>query len=476
MFDKDGRLAPVLCRADSIQDDHQNLLGVVFIYTDITQRKRMERDLLYAANYDPLTGLANRRRFEENLRGAVRRAQSGLPGYLLYLDLDKFKVINEALGHKAGDRLLTEVTRLLQEHVRGSEALSRLGADVFTMLLDNADEAEASQLAQRLLSVLGDFRFQLNERAFITTASIGMVRIDGSGAAEDLLAQADSACHVAKSRGGNGMVVYRADNVEMQRLVRDAEWCVRASEAIAESRLELWLQPVVPLRSVQSGHFEVLVRLRETDGSVISPYHFLPALERFGKMLELDRYVLRQAVDLLGANPGMRVAVNLSAKSMNDSTLAGSVARLLEKAGVEADRLSFEITETDVIQNLAQAQALIGEIRALGCAFALDDFGSGASSMMYLRNLPVDVLKIDGSFVKEIDVDTVSRALVKSMTEVARILGKKTVAEHVSSEGVLNVVRELGIDYVQGWHVCEPGPSRCFQGKPLPDLCLEAAD
>jgi diguanylate cyclase (GGDEF)-like protein/PAS domain S-box-containing protein len=476
MFDKDGRLAPVLCRADSIQDDHQNLLGVVFIYTDITQRKRMERDLLYAANYDPLTGLANRRRFEENLRGAVRRAQSGLPGYLLYLDLDKFKVINEALGHKAGDRLLTEVTRLLQEHVRGSEALSRLGADVFTMLLDNADEAEASQLAQRLLSVLGDFRFQLNERAFITTASIGMVRIDGSGAAEDLLAQADSACHVAKSRGGNGMVVYRADNVEMQRLVRDAEWCVRASEAIAESRLELWLQPVVPLRSTQSGHFEVLVRLRETDGSVISPYHFLPALERFGKMLELDRYVLRQAVDLLGANPGMRVAVNLSAKSMNDSTLAGSVARLLEKAGVEADRLSFEITETDVIQNLAQAQALIGEIRALGCAFALDDFGSGASSMMYLRNLPVDVLKIDGSFVKEIDVDTVSRALVKSMTEVARILGKKTVAEHVSSEGVLNVVRELGIDYVQGWHVCEPGPSRCFQGKPLPDLCLEAAD
>jgi len=470
MFDKDGRLAPVLCRADSIQDDHQNLLGVVFIYTDITQRKRMERDLLYAANYDPLTGLANRRRFEENLRGAVRRAQSGLPGYLLYLDLDKFKVINEALGHKAGDRLLTEVTGLLQEHVRGSEPLSRLGADVFTMLLDKADEAEASQLAQRLLSVLGDFRFQLNDRAFITTASIGMVRIDGSGAAEDLLAQADSACHVAKSRGGNGMVVYRADNVEMQRLVRDAEWCVRASEAIAESRLELWLQPVVPLRSDQSGHFEVLVRLRETDGSVISPYHFLPALERFGKMLELDRYVLREAVDLLRANPGMRVAVNLSAKSMNDATLAGSVAQLLEKAGVEANRLSFEITETDVIQNLAQAQTLIGEIRALGCAFALDDFGAGASSMMYLRNLPVDVLKIDGSFVKEIDIDTVSRALVKSMVEVARILGKKTVAEHVSSEGVLNVVRELGIDYVQGWHVCEPGPSRGFQGKPIPDL------
>jgi diguanylate cyclase (GGDEF)-like protein/PAS domain S-box-containing protein len=475
MFDKEGRLAPILCRADAIQDEQQNLLGVVFIYTDITQRKRLERDLLHAANYDPLTGLANRRRFEENLRGAVRRARAGLPGYLLYLDLDKFKVINEALGHKAGDRLLIEVTSLLHEHVRGSEVISRLGADVFTMILDNPDEAEASQLSQRLLTVLGEYRFQADERVFITTGSIGMVHIDGSAAAEDLLARADSACHVAKSRGGNGLVVYHADNADMERLVRDAEWCVRASEAIAESRLELWLQPVVPLQPEQPAHFEVLVRLRETDGSVVSPYHFLPALERFGKMLDLDRYVLRHAVDLLAANPGMRLAVNLSAKSLNDATLPEAIARLLETAAVDAERLSFEITETDVIQNLAEARSLIGRIRDLGCAFALDDFGSGASSMMYLRNLPVDYLKIDGSFVKEIDADAVSRALVKSMAEVARILGKKTVAEHVSSEGVLRVVRELGIDYVQGWHVSEPGPPRCFHGRPMPDLVRAAA-
>jgi diguanylate cyclase (GGDEF)-like protein/PAS domain S-box-containing protein len=472
---RDGRLAPVWCRADAIFDDKTSLLGVVFIYTDITQRKRLEQDLLYVANHDPLTGLSNRRQFGEFLLDAIAKARHGVSSYLLYLDLDNFKVVNEAVGHRAGDRLLIEIAGLLRQHTRNSDRISRFGGDEFTVLLQDVDDRKARHVAEQILEVLDEYRFVEQGQVFATSASIGLAQVTDTSQVEDLLSRADSACHLAKVGGRNGVAVFRADNQDIQNLVREAGWSIRLRDALREGRMELWLQPILPLRAGLATYFEVLLRLREKDGRIVSPGEFLPAAHRFGHMRQVDYHVLDLAFALMRAHPGLRVSINLSAKSMNDPALPDAIERLLDQSGVPADRVSFEITETDFIQNLEQARLLILAIKELGCSFALDDFGSGASSMMYLRDLPVDHLKIDGTFIKKLDSDPINRSLVKSMNEVAHTLGKRTVAEFVVNAAVLQIVRDLGIDYAQGWHVCEPGPAEVLARKPLPDFTFRSS-
>jgi diguanylate cyclase (GGDEF)-like protein/PAS domain S-box-containing protein len=470
MWARDRRLAPVLCRADAIFDDRTSLLGVVFLYTDITQRKRLEQDLLYIANHDPLTGLCNRRQFGEFLQDALARARQGVSSYLLYLDLDNFKVVNEAVGHQAGDRMLVEMAELLRQHTCTSDRVSRFGGDEFTVLLPDVDEAQATRVAEHLLGALDRYRFREQGRVFALSASIGITRLDGASPVEDLLSQADSACHWAKTRGRNGYEVFRHDNQEIQALVREAAQSIRLRDALQERRLELWLQPVVALRPEVTSYCEVLLRLRERDGQIVLPGEFLPAAQRFGQMLRLDRFVLESAFALMASHAPFALSVNLSAKSLNDAALPDRVAHGLAETKVDASRVSFEVTETDFIQNLAQARQLIVAIQRLGCHFALDDFGSGASSMLYLRDLPVNILKVDGSFIRKIDQDPINRVLVKSMADVAHALGMKAVAEYVCSAEVLQVVRELGIDYAQGWHVCPPSPPAVFAQQGLPVL------
>jgi diguanylate cyclase (GGDEF)-like protein/PAS domain S-box-containing protein len=469
------RLAPTLCRADAIRDERRAFLGVVLIFTDITQRKRLEEDLLYLANHDPLTGLHNRRFFLEVLQGAVDRAARGAHSFLLYLDLDNFKVVNNSLDHQAGDRLLVDIARTLRDQLRPGDELARLGGDEFTMLLNGADEAAAAQFARILVQLFDGYRFKEGGKTFCCTASIGLARIDGGVTAEDALSQADSACYYVKTHGRNGHEVFRPDNQAIAQLSTEAGWSIRIKDALRDRRMEMWLQPILPLRPDGRAYFEALVRLRDPDGKIIMPGQFLSAAENFGNMQQIDQFALYESMSLLGAHPKLSLSINLSARTLNNPNLPVIVERLLAASNIAPERVLFEITETAMIQNLAQARQLITAIKQLGCRFALDDFGAGASSMLYLRDLPVDVLKIDGSFIRSVDVDPINRALVKSINEIAHILGKQTVAEYVVSAAVLQVLKTIGVDYVQGWHVCEPAPPEHFFKLGLENVTLPKA-
>ena len=457
-----GEVLSTLCRADSLSGDETHSSGAVMIFTDISQRKRLERDLLFLANYDPLTGLFNRRYFDEFLETAVVQAKKGCFSHLLYLDLDNFKVINDSEGHAAGDKLLVEISKILISNVGGADKLGRFGGDEFTVLLTGSNQSEAVSIAKKLLAILDDFRFVTTVRSFATSASIGMSLIDGQFSAEDVLAQADSACYLAKAKGRNGLELFKADSNDAQRLSREAGWSILIKDALKDDRFELWLQPIKSLRKHSSLYFESLLRMRDREGNLILPAAFLPAAERFGNMQNLDQMVVQKAIDLLKVHSRLSLSINLSAKTLNDPGLPEFVEDRFKAAGVNPSRASFEITETDMIQNLAHARELMLRIRSLGCRFALDDFGCGASSLGYLRDLPVDFLKIDGSFIQSIATDPINRALVKSINEVAHALGKQTVAEYVVNAEVLRVVQELGIDYVQGYHICAPAPPSAF--------------
>ena len=469
------RNAPTLCRADAIRDEHRAFLGVVLIFTDITQRKRLEEDLLYLANHDPLTGLHNRRFFLERLQSVVDRAARGTHSFLLYLYLDNFKVVNNSLDHQAGDRLLVEVARTLRDQLRPGDELARLGGDEFTVLLHGADEAVAAKFARMLVQIFDESRFKEGGKTFCCTASIGLSRIDGEVTAEDALSHADSACYYVKTHGRNGYEVFRPDNQAIAQLSTEAGWSIRIKDALREHRMEMWLQPILPLRADGRAYFEALVRMRDPDGQIIMPGQFLSAAENFGNMQQIDQFALYESMSLMAAHPKLSLSINLSARTLNNAHLPVIVERLLAASNIAPDRVLFEITETAMIQNLVQARQIITTIKQLGCRFALDDFGAGASSMLYLRDLPVDVLKIDGSFIRSVDVDLVNRALVKSINEIAHILGKQTVAEYVVNGAVLQVLKTIGVDYVQGWHVCEPAPPEHFFKMGLENVILPRA-
>jgi EAL domain-containing protein (putative c-di-GMP-specific phosphodiesterase class I) len=300
-------------------------------------------------------------------------------------------------------------------------------------------------------------------------------KIDGTVTAEDALSQADSACYYVKTHGRNGLEVFRPDNQAIAQLSTEAGWSIRIKDALRDRRMEMWLQPILPLRGDGKPYFEALVRMREMDGKIVMPGQFLSAAENFGNMQQIDQFALYESMNLLAGHPTLRLSINLSARTLNNEHLPVIVERLLTAWRIAPDRVLFEITETAMIQNLAQARQLITAIKQFGCRFALDDFGAGASSMLYLRDLPVDVLKIDGSFIRSLDVDPINRALVKSINEIAHVLGKQTVAEYVVSAAVLQVVKSLGVDYVQGWHVCEPAPPDHFFKLGLENITLPRA-
>lgn len=459
-----GRAVPCLCRANAVVDEEGQVTEVVVTLTDITQRKQLENDLLYIANHDPLTGLDNRRFFSERLSEFLRGSGGkGQASYLLYLDIDNFKVINSVAGYDAGDRLLKEIGEILRTQVRGLDRVARIGGDDFTLLLLNVTEEQAAAAARRLVETFDNHRFSDGGRIFSSTASVGVVRLTEGMTAEDAVAHAGSACYLTKAHGRNGWEMFKPDNEEIQQLTTESLWSIRLKDALRAGRVELWLQPILPVReSLERVYFEVLVRMRGPEGELVMPSQFMRAAERFGNTLQLDDYVVRRSFALLKANPQLHLSINLSGKTLNDPGLPGLVEGLITESGIESSRASFEVTETDMIRSLSYARQLILRIRRMGCKFALDDFGSGASSMTYLRDLPVDYLKIDGSFIKELDHDPVSRSLVRAMNEVAHILGKQTVAEYVTNPAVFAQVQEIGLDFAQGWHVCEPAPPEKF--------------
>lgn len=473
MLTPHGRAVPTLCRANSIKTENGKFHGLVLIYTDITQRKRLEQDLIYLANHDPLTNLYNRRHFCEMLEQAVNKARRGTTSILLYLDLDNFKIINDTLGHLAGDRLLLNIANILRGHSRKPDVLARIGGDEFVVLLEDTEATKASLLAEKFIRLFDNLRYIEGNKSLPTSVSIGIAPVDGTVTAEEALAHADAACYQAKSKGRNCFEFYQHGQSELARLSREASWSTRLKDALKHNDLELWLQPVLPLKEGKRAYFEVLLRLKDENGQVALPGLFIPAAERFGNMLQIDQYVIKSALAFLGKNPNVCLAINLSAKTLNEPELSHLIRNLLLEYQVNPANVAFEITETAMIMNMSKVQSLIMSIKSLGCHFALDDFGSGFSSLSYLRDLPVDTLKIDGSFIHNLECDELSQALVRSINDIAHTLSKETVAEFVETPEALQLLRQMGVDYAQGWHLGRPVPLRDFNWEQWERTALE---
>ncbi|MET0292249.1 MAG: EAL domain-containing protein [Steroidobacteraceae bacterium] len=458
----DSSVAPIRNRRGEI-------IGAVTVFRDVTRERRLKRALSYQAAHDALTGLINRREFDARLQTAVETARGGGPEFaLLYVDLDQFKIVNDTCGHPAGDRLLRDVTALLQGRVRATDVIARLGGDEFGVLLQGCPDDEARKIAESIRSAVRDYRFLWNENSMSIGASIGLVRITReTESVATVLSAADIACYAAKDSGRNRVHVY--DTGAGSGRHREMYWVARVTRAVEENRLDLLAQPIRRVRDdavrTTRGFRELLVRLRDEHGRLVSPGEFIPAAERYNVMGAIDRWVVERAVAELrrlppGSTSGLRdplFSVNLSGTSLNDAAFVDFVLSALEDRDV-AGGLCFEITETAAVANLHQAAYFMRELRARGCRFALDDFGSGLSSFRYLKALPVDYLKIDGQFVGNVAVDPMDRSMVEAICHMARTLGIRTVAERVESVEVLDCLQRLGVDYVQGYFVGMPEP------------------
>ncbi|WP_148716349.1 EAL domain-containing protein [Chitinolyticbacter meiyuanensis] len=437
-------------------------MGYVVALHDISAAEALTARLAYQAMHDELTGLTNRRGFMAALATARDLVQEyGEARVVMQLDLDQFKLVNDTCGHQAGDELLRQLAQKFREHLPEGVLVGRLGGDEFGILVENADERYAQQLAQNVLLALEQYRFVWGDRPFVVTGSMGLVRMDREMCApQDVMSRADVACYAAKEAGRNRFAWYRGSAENLEGRHNELQLLATLRQAAEQDWFRLYFQPIVPTDPARGEpHFEVLLRLVDEDGRVISPGAFIPAAERYDLMATIDRWVIAHAIDVLqGCPASTMLSVNLSSKSLNRQTL-NFVMERLDHSGVTPQRICFEITETSAIANIQESTQFIDALRARGCRFALDDFGSGFSSFTYLKNLPVDYLKIDGSLIRDVVDDAVSRHMVIAVNEIAHAMGRKTIAEYVESEAIVEVLREIGVDYLQGYHIGMPSPT-----------------
>lgn len=438
------------------------LIGCMGTARDVTEQKRYQMQLEHLAQHDALTGLHNRHYFQNELERLVNLSRRTHDTFgILYVDVDNFKYVNDTLSHAAGDQLLIELSQLQRLRLRQGDTLARFGGDEFTVLLHAVDAATLRQTADAFRELFEGYTFVNAEKAFDIRVSIGatLVRSDVASAAE-ALAQADLACAVAKSRGRNQVHIYDPSDLAKADMVADIGWTRKINEALEQDHFVLVYQPIVRIRDGLVGHYEVLLRLRDRTGELTAPGAFLPAAERFGLIHAIDRWVVQHAIVRLAQlhRDGARLcfSINLSGRAYSDRTLLPLIRHTLAEHGLDASALTFEITETAAIAHMADAREFIDQLHALGCRLALDDFGAGFSSYSYLKLLPVDYVKIDGSFVRELANDPIDQAIVQSMSQVAHALGKLTIAEYVEDAGTLELLRRYGIDYAQGFHLGTP--------------------
>ncbi|HEY7638445.1 MAG TPA: EAL domain-containing protein [Steroidobacteraceae bacterium] len=456
---KDGRKIVVLENSRAVRDEHGRTLYYEGTLTDITEAHELSRQLSYEASHDALSGLINRREFELRLQRALDSAQAtGAVHAVCYLDLDQFKIINDTCGHIAGDELLRQLAHVLQSRVRSNDALARLGGDEFGLLLHDCSVSDATHIANALLKAVEQYQFVWGASTFTVGASIGLVPLTGSfRRITQILQAADAACYAAKDQGRNRVHVYQEDDALVAQRHGEMQWVARVKRALNEDRFLLEAQPIVPIAGsdVAARSYELLLRMRDEDGRIIPPGAFLPAVERYNLSQRVDRWVISTALRWLAANPAAtariaRVYVNLSGDSVGDPQLHEFIRATLDETRVEPAKIGFEITETAAIGNLTRANQLIADLRRLGCSFSLDDFGSGVSSFAYLKALTVDWLKIDGLFVGNIVHDRIDYEMVRSITDIGHVMGKKVVAESVESAAVLQRLQDIGVDYAQG--------------------------
>ena len=466
----DGDKISVEETAAPIRDRHGGVIGSVVIFHDVSEERQLQNQLAHQAAHDGLTGLVNRSEFRRRMNQALGSVDAaGHTHALLYLDLDQFKIVNDTCGHLAGDELLRQLSLLLQQNIRDADTLARLGGDEFAVLLIDCSVMQARQVAEGLLDTVNSFRFVWEENSFDVGASIGLVPIDAASLGEaSLMSAADVACYAAKDHGRNRIHEYQSGDSDLAMRHGEMQWISRITQALEEDRLILYGQEVrrvSPRGGQQERRYELLVRLRDRDGNIVPPGAFIPAAERYNMMPTIDRWVVRKAFSFYRAvaRSGRPVqdlcfAINLSGSSLGDEYLLSYVQQGLEEFGVPPGAICFEITETAAITNLTTAVRFMQELKQTGCGFALDDFGSGLSSFGYLKNLPVDYLKIDGSFVKDMVDDPIDHAMVEAINQIGHVMGIQTIAEFVENEEILECLRAVGVDYVQGYGVHCPEP------------------
>lgn len=467
----DQSVAPILGRDDEV-------LGSVVVFRDVTEQRKFAREMSHQATHDALTGLYNRRVFEDRLAQLLANTEvDGIQHALLYIDLDQFKIVNDACGHTAGDQLLRQLAAILRKEMRLSDVLARLGGDELGILLHNCQAEEAFVVAGKLLQTINDFRFVWKDRTFAIGASIGLVSFgDGLESAASVLSAADAACYAAKDKGRNRVLAYQADDAELSQRRGQTQWVSRLKRALDEDRFVLYCQPIVrvsPPTAVPVMQ-EILLRLRDADSTLIPPGAFLPAAERYGLMPAVDRWVVRAVLQWLArhaADPALMdcYTINLSGLSLSDGKFQDFVLQELAVSGVAATRIAFEITETAAVAALDSAVHLIKALKDKGCRFLLDDFGSGWSSFTYLKNLPVDFIKIDGGLVRDLIDDKLDDAMVRSINEIGHMLGITTIAEFVESDAVLQRLSLFGVDYAQGYFIGHPAPIDAHLQRPASD-------
>jgi len=427
---------------------------------NVTSRKKAQHELEYLAMHDSLTGLYNRFYFEEELKQFSATASRGNgPHALLYLDLDRFKVINDTLGHHHGDMVLRNISSLIMSRLRKSDFLARIGGDEFALLLPNTKQDTALILARNICKLLDDYQCEVEGKIFKVNCSIGIAEINGDQTpANEYMNQADIALYAAKKQGRNLAHIYNENDSLSKELQASLEWTRTLHQAIAEDNLVLHFQPIIEISTKEVAYYEALVRL-ELDGRIVQPGEFIPALEREGDMSLLDRQVISKAIYYLARHPELhKIAINLSAQGFSDERLLPLIKDKVHQYDVDPNRIIFELTESASLSNITATQVMVEKLSVLGCAFSIDDFGTGFSTFNYLKQLPAQSVKIDGSFVVDLATNPVDLALVKAIYEVATALGKKTVAEFVENEETLQMLANIGVTYAQGYHLGKPKP------------------
>ncbi|AMB85239.1 PAS domain S-box protein [Pseudomonas agarici] len=446
--------------------------GAVLVLHDMTQERQYIANLSWQATHDALTGLANRREFEYRLEQALHNlGRQPARHALMFLDLDQFKLVNDTCGHAAGDELLRHICALLQSGLREGDTLARLGGDEFGILLENCPSDASEKIAEGLRQTVQNLHFVWKGRPFVTTVSIGLVHIHQTPATlESSLRAADMACYMAKEKGRNRVQVYHADDSELSLRFGEMAWVQRLHMALEEDRFCLYSQEISALGQTDhaGGHVEILLRLHDEAGRMILPDSFIPAAERYGLMSQLDRWVVRnvfkvvaQCIALAGEEPMAMCAINLSGTTIGDENFLGFLYEQFALHGIPPQLICFEITETSAISNLGSAIRFINELKGLGCHFSLDDFCAGMSSFAYLKHLPVDFLKIDGSFVKDMLDDPINRAMVEVINHIGHVMGKRTIAEFVETPQIEQALLEIGVDYAQGYVIERPQLFTC---------------